>query len=565
MRTSQTLIATEKKAPKDADLISHQYMVRAGLIRQTASGIYTWLPTGLKVIQKIQHVVRQVLNQNGASELLMPSILPAGLLKETDRLDRFGNELLTVHDRHDRLFYYGPTHEEPIVDIARRQINSYKQLPLNLYQIQTKFRDEIRPRFGVMRSREFIMKDAYSFHLNFECLQTTYQQMHQAYCDILNRLKLDFKVVQADAGAIGGNITHEFQVLAQAGEDIICYSDRGEYAANIELATYQPPEMAQRPEPSKTCQKVHTPAVKTIHQLTEFLQVPVEQTIKTMAIADDQGTVGLLVVRGDHQINWLKVDKLSQFSGNIQLLDEEQIQHHLGANAGSLGPVNVTCPIIVDYSAAVIADFICGANENDYHLTGINWDRDIPDYYLADIRQVVVGDIAPDGGVIQQANGIEVGHLFQLGTTYSEKMAATVLDQNGKPQPFVMGCYGLGISRLVAATIEQSHDDRGIIWPSQIAPYQVIIIAIQYHKNQQVHQTANEVYQSLLNQGVDVLLDDRDERPGIMFADADLIGAPYQVIIGPKTLENHEVEIKNRRTGNKTLQSVDAVVHGKFE
>ena len=559
MRVSHTLLATEKETPKNAELISHQYMLRAGLIRRLASGIYQWLPTGMKVLHKVQTIVREEMEKAGACEVLMPSILPAELLQETNRWQKFGPELLKMQDRHNRDFYYGPTHEEPIVDIARKEIKSYKQLPLNLYQIQTKFRDEIRPRFGAMRAREFIMKDAYSFHSNDECLENTYQIMHTAYCNILTRMGLDFRVVKADAGAIGGSTTHEFQVLAAAGEDIICFSDQSDYAANIEMAQYLKPDLTTRQKPSKALTKTATPNLKTIADICQKFTLDAAQTIKTIVIKDDDDRLFALVLRGDHELNDIKVEKLPQVKTPFVLANEQDIRQVFNANVGSLGPINSPVPVIVDYSAAMLHNFVCGANEDDFHFFDANWERDINDFNLADIRNVCIGDLSPDGmGVLQQTSGIEVGHIFQLGDHYSRAMGASILDENGKKKDLIMGCYGFGVSRIIAAAIEQSHDENGIIWPSEIAPYDITIIPMNMHKSSKVFEVANKLYNDLRAAGFDVLFDDRKERPGIMFADADLIGSPHHLIIGERGLENDIIEHKCRKTQQK--QEIPATV-----
>ncbi|WP_395946489.1 proline--tRNA ligase [Caedibacter taeniospiralis] len=564
MRVSQTLLATEKETPKDAELISHQYMLRAGLIRKLASGIYQWLPTGMKVLQKVKTIVREEIDKAGACEILMPSILPAELLQETHRWQKFGPELLKMQDRHHRDFCYGPTHEEPIVDIARKEIKSYKQLPLNLYQIQTKFRDEIRPRFGVMRAREFIMKDAYSFHSSYECLEETYQKMHQAYCNILRRIGLEFRVVNADAGAIGGSKTHEFQVLAAAGEDIICYSDQSDYAANIEMAEYLKPDLSQRAKPAQALEKKATPKLKTISDMCQQFNLVSTKTVKTLVIKDSHNKLFALVLRGDHELNEVKVGKLLQITAPFTFANDQEIQAVFNASAGSLGPVNATIPVIVDYSAAMLSDFVCGANEDDFHLFGVNWDRDIKNYVLADIRNVVIGDLSPDGkGILQQTSGIEVGHIFQLGDHYSKAMNANILNENGKKQDLIMGCYGFGVSRVIAAAIEQSHDKEGIIWSGEIAPFDIAIIPMNMHRSSKVFEVATKLHNDLRAAGFDVLFDDRKERAGIMFADADLIGIPHQLIIGEQTLEEDMIEYKCRRTQKKEHipYTIDAILH----
>lgn len=552
MKATQTLIATTKELPKEAVLISHQYMLKAGLIKKLASGIYTWMPMGLKVLQKIQNIVREEMNKAGASELLLPSVLPSELLQETHRWDKFGPELLKLEDRHERDFCYGPTHEEPIVDMARDTIKSYKQLPLNLYQIQTKFRDEIRPRFGVMRAREFIMKDSYSFHENIDCLHNTYETMYQTYCNILDRIGLEYRPVKADTGAIGGDNSHEFQVLANAGEDIICYSNNSDYAANIELATYAKPDLNKKETSKNTIAKIHTPNIKTIEKLCNTMDFDIKKTIKTMVIKDAEGNFFALVVRGDHELNETKINKLPQITAPYNLASHEEIFKIFNANPGSLGIYNSPIQIIADYSAVAISDLCCGANEDDYHLTNVNWDRDVTNYQVADIRNVVAGDISPDNkGTLELTNGIEVGHIFELEDVYSKPMNATVIGQDGKSKPILMGCYGFGVSRVIAAAIEQSHDDNGIVWPEAIAPYEVAILPINYNKSENVKKIADELYKELLAKGIDVLLDDRGARPGVMFADADLVGYSHHVVIGDRLLEQGLIEYKNRKTQEK--------------
>ena len=564
MKATQTLIATTKELPKDAVLISHQYMLKAGLIRKLASGIYIWLPLGLKVLQKIQDIVRQEMNKSGASELLLPAILPSELLKETHRWDKFGPELLKITDRHDRDFCFGPTHEEPIVDMARDIIKSYKQLPLNLYQIQTKFRDEVRPRFGVMRAREFVMKDAYSFHENAECLHNTYKTMYQTYQNILDKIGLKYRPVKADTGAIGGDNSHEFQVLANAGEDIVCYSNDSGYAANIELATYAKPDMENKKNSQNAINKIHTPNIKTIEKLCDEEKIDIKQTVKTMVIKDAKNNFFALVVRGDHQLNEVKINKLEQLAAPYTMATKEEIFSIFGANIGSLGIYKCPIPIIADYSAAAITDICCGANQDDYHLVNVNWDRDVLEYSVADIRDVVTGDICPDGkGTLQLTNGIEVGHIFELEDVYTKAMNANIIGPDGKSKPMLMGCYGFGVSRVLAASIEQSHDYKGIIWPDAIAPYQVAILPINYNKSEKVKNVADNLYQELIAQGVDVLLDDRGARAGVMFADADLIGYSHHVVIGERLLEQNLIEYKNRRAEEKkeiTIQELKELI-----
>lgn len=552
MKATQTLIATTKELPKEAVLTSHQYMLKAGLIKKLASGIYTWMPMGLKVLQKIQNIVRQEMNNAGASELLLPSVLPSELLQETHRWDKFGPELLKLKDRHSRDFCYGPTHEEPIVDMARDTIKSYKQLPLNLYQIQTKFRDEIRPRFGVMRAREFIMKDSYSFHENIDCLHNTYEIMFQTYCNILDKIGLKYRPVKADTGAIGGDNSHEFQVLANAGEDIICYSNGSDYAANIELATYAKPDLSKKDISQNTIEKIHTPNIKTIEKLCKEMSFDIKKTIKTMVIKDAEGTFFALVIRGDHELNETKINKLEQIVAPYSLASRDEIFEIFKANPGSLGIYNCPISIIADYSAVELTDIVCGTNEDDYHFINVNWDRDVADYQVADIRNVVAGDISPDGnGTIELTNGIEVGHIFELEDVYSKPMNATIIGQDGKPKPMLMGCYGFGVSRVMAAAIEQSHDDNGIIWPEAIAPFEIAILPINYNKSENVKNTADKLYQKLQAKGFDVLLDDRGNRPGVMFADADLVGYTHHIVIGDRLLEQGLIEYKNRKTQEK--------------
>ncbi|AIT10047.1 proline--tRNA ligase [Candidatus Francisella endociliophora] len=560
MKATQTLIATTKELPKEAVLASHQYMLKAGLIKKLASGIYTWMPMGLKVLQKIQNIVRQEMNKAGASELLLPSVLPSELLQETHRWDKFGPELLKLKDRHDRDFCYGPTHEEPIVDMARDTIKSYKQLPLNLYQIQTKFRDEIRPRFGVMRAREFIMKDSYSFHENIDCLHNTYAVMFQTYCNILNKIGLEYRPVKADTGAIGGDNSHEFQVLANAGEDIICYSNGSDYAANIELATYAKPNLSKKEASENVIEKIHTPNIKTIEKLCKEMSFDIKKTIKTMVIKDAEGNFFALVIRGDHELNETKINKLEQIVTPYSLATRDEIFEIFKANPGSLGIYNCPITIIADYSAVELTDVVCGANEDDYHFTNVNWDRDVTDYQVADIRNVVTGDISPDGnGTIELTNGVEVGHIFELEDVYSKPMNATIIGQDGKPKPMLMGCYGFGVSRVMAAAIEQSHDDNGIIWPEAIAPFEVAILPINYNKSENVKNTADKLYQDLQAKGIDVLLDDRGNRPGVMFADADLVGYTHHIVIGDRLLEQGLVEYKNRKTQEKQEITVNKI------
>lgn len=552
MKLSQYLLATHRNSPQDAEIISHQLMIRAGLIRKLGSGLYTWLPLGLKVLQKVEAIIRQELNAAGALEMLMPAVQPAELWQETGRWDEFGPQLLKITDRGQREFCFGPTHEEVITDLVRKELKSYKQLPLNLYQIQTKFRDEIRPRFGVMRAREFMMKDAYSFHIDKSCLADTYQKMYQAYCRIFDRLGLKYRPVDADTGSIGGSASHEFQVLADNGEDLIFYSTDSDYAANIEKATYQFPKPVVATEGVSHKEKVHTPGDKTIDDVVKRLSLPIEKTIKTLLVAGEETPIVALVLRGDHTLNEIKAEKHPQVKAPLTFVNEDDAQAQLGCTFGSLGPVDLAVPVIIDHSAAAIEGFCCGANQQDYHYTNCHWHIDAKLENCADLRNVVEGDISPDGqGQLQSARGIEVGHIFQLGSKYSDAMGATVLNENGKATAMEMGCYGLGVSRVVAAAIEQHHDQNGIIWPEAMAPFQVVIIPMNMHKSEAVKQQAEALYQQLLAQGVEVLLDDRNERAGVMFADSDLIGIPHRFVIGDKGLKNGVIEYKHRQDADK--------------
>lgn len=553
MRTSQYLLSTLKETPTDAEVVSHQLMLRAGMIRKLAAGLYTWLPTGVRVLKKVENIVREEMNKSGAIEVVMPVVQPADLWQESQRWEQYGPELLRFTDRGDRPFVLGPTHEEVITDLARRELSSYKQLPINLYQIQTKFRDEVRPRFGVMRSREFIMKDGYSFHLDRESLQQTYDVMHQTYCNIFNRLGLDFRPVQADNGSIGGNGSHEFQVLADSGEDDIVFSTESDYAANIEMA--EAVALGERQAATEELRIVDTPNAKTIATLVEQFNLPIEKTVKTLIVKGaEEGKLVALLVRGDHELNEVKAEKLPQVASPLTFATEEEIRAAVGAGPGSLGPLNLPLEIVIDRTVANMSDFGAGANIDGKHYFGINWDRDLPTPQIADIRNVVEGDPSPCGkGTLLIKRGIEVGHIFQLGKKYSEAMKATVQGEDGKPQTMMMGCYGIGITRVVAAAIEQSHDERGIIWSDTLAPFQVAIVPMNMHKSTAVQQYAEELYQTLLAQGIEVLFDDRKERPGVMFADMELIGIPHMIVIGEKNLEKGEIEYKSRRSGEKQM------------
>ncbi|MGL5628747.1 MAG: proline--tRNA ligase [Plesiomonas shigelloides] len=563
MRTSNYLLSTLKETPSDAEVISHQLMLRAGMIRKLASGLYTWLPTGLRVLKKVENIVRDEMNKAGAIEVSMPVVQPADLWVETGRWEQYGPELLRIADRNERPFVLGPTHEEVITDLIRNEVFSYKQLPLNLFQIQTKFRDEIRPRFGVMRAREFLMKDAYSFHTSQESLQVTYDKMHAAYSAIFSRMDLDFRPVLADTGSIGGSSSHEFHVLAKSGEDDIAFSDASDYAANVEMAEAVMPA-GERAAPSEEMRVVDTPNAKTIAELTEQFNLPVEKTVKTLVVRAAEGSghkLVALLVRGDHELNEIKAQKLPLVADPLEMADEAEIRAAIGAGPGSLGPVNLPLPIIADRAVIMLSDFAAGANQDGKHLFGINWERDLPLADVADIRNVVEGDPSPDGhGTLQIKRGIEVGHIFQLGTKYSEAMKACVQGEDGRNQTMLMGCYGIGVSRVVAAAIEQNHDERGIIWPDAIAPFHVAILPMNMHKSYRVQEAAEKLYNELQAAGIDVLMDDRKERPGVMFADMELMGIPHMVVIGDRNLDNNELEYKQRRSGEKQMIKSDDIL-----
>src|SRR3989344_3962143 len=547
MKLSQFFLNTVREVPADATLASHRLMIRAGLIRSLANGIYTWMPLGLRVLKKVEQIVREEMNNIGGLEMLMPAVQPAELWQETGRWEKFGNELLKITDRHERQFCFGPTHEEVITDIARRELKSYKQLPVCFYQIQTKFRDEIRPRFGVMRAREFIMKDAYSFHINEESLGETYQKMYEAYSAILDRLGLDFRAVWADSGAIGGNMSQEFHVLAESGEDLIAYSTESNYAANLEKATCLSPQVAGKPK--HALEKFKTPHAKTIAELEAQFHIPAIQSIKTLVVKGEEVPLIALVLRGDYDLNSIKAEHIPGVKAPLEMAEEAEVKSALGAGFGSLGVVNLNIPYIVDRDAAVLVDFVCGANEEGYHFKGVNWNRDAPLGRVEDLRNVVEGDTSPDGkGLLKIVRGIEVGHIFQLGDSYSRAMNATVLNELGKAVPIKAGCYGIGVSRIVAAAIEQNNDEAGIMWPAPMAPFQLSLIPIQMHKSYRVRETAERFYETLVEAGIDVLFDDRNERPGVMFADHDLMGIPHRIVIGEKGLDQGTVEYKNRRS-----------------
>jgi len=567
MRSSRFLIATLKETPADAEVISHQLMLRAGMIRKMASGLYNWLPLGLRVLRKVERIVREEMDKSGAMEVLMPVVQPAELWEESGRWQQYGPELLRITDRHDRPFCLGPTHEEVITDLIRNEIKSYKQLPANFYQIQTKFRDEIRPRFGVMRSREFIMKDAYSFHTSQESLQQTYDVMHSTYCSIFTRLGLQFRPVLADTGSIGGAFSHEFHVLADSGEDDIAFSNGSDYAANIEKAEAIPPK-SPRPMPSQHMQEVATPGKHSIEDVSAFLKISPEQTVKTLIVLgnpreDKTQPLVALVLRGDHELNEIKAEKLTGVASPLTMAPEARIKTELGVSVGSIGPVGLNIPVIVDYSAAHLADFVCGANKDGFHLTGVNWERDAQAPMVADIRNVVTGDPSPCGkGTLEIKRGIEVGHIFQLGTKYSEAMKAKVLDENGKEQTMIMGCYGIGVTRVVASAIEQNFDENGIIWPDSIAPFHVAIVPINMNKSAAVASKCEEIYAQLTQAGIDVLfMDEEKARLGGMLADTDLMGIPHRIVVGDRGLEAGTIEYKGRRDAEKQEISATDVVN----
>ncbi|HPF59692.1 MAG TPA: proline--tRNA ligase [Candidatus Competibacteraceae bacterium] len=560
MRVSRFPLFTVKETPADAEVVSHQLMLRAGLIRKLAAGIYTWLPLGLRVLRKVEAVVREEMNRAGALELFMPAVQPAELWQESGRWQKYGPELLRIKDRHERDFCFGPTHEEVITDLFRREIKSYRQLPVNYYQIQTKFRDEVRPRFGVMRAREFLMKDAYSFHIDQVSLQETYDAMYQAYSSIFNRLNLKFRAVLADTGSIGGARSHEFHVLAESGEDAIAFSTDSDYAANVEMAEALMPADG-RPEPNEALTRVHTPGIKTITELCAFLKIPAERTVKAVVVDGEDGRPVLLLVRGDHEVNLIKAAKLPQVKEPPVFTSPEAIHTAFGANPGSLGPAGFAGTVIADRTVAHMANFVTGANQDDWHLTGVNFGRDCPEPLITDIRNVVEGDPSPDGqGTLAIARGIEVGHVFQLGRKYSEAMKAEVLGEKGESLTVTMGCYGIGVSRVVAAAIEQNHDDRGIIWPTAMAPFQVAILPIGAGRSIAVHEATEALYQELLAAGIDTLLDDRGARPGVMFADMELIGIPHRIVISERSLAAGQVEYRGRRDAESTQVAQEAVL-----
>jgi len=552
MRLSRYPINTTKETPAEAEVLSHQLMLRAGLIRREAAGLYSWLPMGLRTLRKAEIIIREEMDRAGALEMVMPVFQPAELWQESGRWIEYGPELLRFKDRHERDFVAGPTHEEVITDIVRREIKSYRQLPVNFYQVQTKFRDEIRPRFGVMRAREFIMKDAYSFHVDAASLQQGYRAMYDAYTRIFTRMGLDFRAVRADSGPIGGDVSQEFHVLAASGEDAIVFSDEDEYAANLEAAAALPPAQP-RPAPRESLTRVATPGAKTIEQLSRMLKVAPSRCVKTLLVeGSDEGVVAL-VIRGDHELNAAKAQRLPGVANPLRMAGAERIARATGSEAGFIGPVGLRCRIYADHSALALADFVCGANEKDLHLTGVNWERDVGEVTAADLRNVLEGDPSPSGrGRLKMARGIEVGHIFQLGRKYSEPLKATVLDEAGSEVTLLMGCYGIGVTRVVAAAIEQNHDERGIIWPAPLAPFQVVLVPLNLQKSDRVREVADRLYNELTAAGVEVLYDDRDARPGVKFADAELLGIPHRLVVADRGLESGRLEYRHRRDTEST-------------
>jgi prolyl-tRNA synthetase len=552
MRLSQYPINTMKETPAEAEVLSHQLMLRAGLIRRLAAGLYSWLPMGLRSLQKVERIVREEMNRAGALELVMPVVQPAELWQESGRWIAYGPELLRIKDRHQRDFVAGPTHEEVITDIARRELKSYRQLPVNFYQIQTKFRDEVRPRFGVMRAREFIMKDAYSFHADEASLREGYRAMYDAYTRIFTRTGLTFRAVRADSGAIGGEVSQEFHLLAASGEDAIVFSDEDDYAANLEAATVAPPTQA-RPQPRETLREVATPGARTIADLARFLDIEPARCLKTLIVEGAKDELVALVVRGDHELNAVKAQKLPGVASPLRMANPERVLEVTGTEPGYVGPVGLKCRLYADHSALVLADFVCGANRKDVHLTGVNWERDVQGAIAADLRKVIEGDPSPSGkGHLKVVRGIEVGHIFQLGDKYSKPMKAVVLDEAGREVTVLMGCYGIGVTRIVAAAIEQNHDERGIIWPAPIAPFQVVLIALNLQKSPRVREVSDRLYAELGAAGIEVLYDDRDARPGVKFADAELLGIPHRLVVAERGLEAGKLEYRHRRDSAST-------------
>ncbi|MEM9402909.1 MAG: proline--tRNA ligase [Pseudomonadota bacterium] len=559
MRYSEFSLVTLKEVPADAEIISHKLMLRAGLIRRLASGLFTWMPIGVRVLRKVEAIVREEMNRAGALELLMPSVQPAELWEESGRWNKYGPLLLRMKDRHERDFCYGPTHEEVITDVARKELRSYKQLPVNYYQVQTKFRDEIRPRFGVMRSREFIMKDAYSFDLDEDGLKQSYQKMHDAYERIFSRMGLQFRIVTADSGDIGGSRSQEFHVLADSGEDAIAYCDADQYASNVEMAATSPPT-AERAQPGQSLETVDTPGTKTIEAVCEQLGITPQQVLKTLVVDGDDGPVAL-VLRGDHELNAVKAQKIDGVTSPLSMADPATVFKATGSEPGFAGPLGLDIPVHYDHAVLALSDFVVGANEKDKHHTGVNFGRDLPEPDTVDLRNVVAGDPTPGGqGSLSIARGIEVGHIFQLGTQYSEAMGATVLDADGKQRVMQMGCYGIGITRIVGAAIEQNHDDNGIIWPEPLTPFHVVIVPINLQKSDAVREAAEALYAEISDMGLDVLLDDRDARPGFKFADAELVGIPHRLVVSERNLASGELEYRHRRdSDSRNLKREEAL------
>ena len=557
MRLSQYPINTMKETPAEAEVISHQLMLRAGLIRRLAAGLYSWLPMGMRSLHKVERIVREEMDRAGALELVMPVVQPAELWQESGRWSEYGPELLRFEDRHERDFVLGPTHEEVITDIVRRELQSYRQLPVNFYQIQTKFRDEVRPRFGVMRAREFIMKDAYSFHVDEASLEQGYRAMYEAYTRIFTRTGLTFRAVRAYSGAIGGDVSQEFHVLAETGEDVIVFSDADDYAANLEVAVALPPQ-SPRPAPREPLRRVSTPGARTIADVARLLKVEPARCVKTLVVEGTDGQVVALVVRGDHELNAVKAQKLEGVASPLRMASAERVLAATGTEPGYVGLVGLKCRVYADHSALALADFVCGANEKDMHLTGVNWDRDVQGAVAADLRNVVEGDPSPSGrGRLKIARGIEVGHIFQLGRKYSTPMKAMVLDEAGREVTLLMGCYGIGVTRIVAAAIEQNHDERGIIWPAPIAPFQVVLVPLNLQKSARVREVSDRLYQELNAAGIEVLYDDRDARPGVKFADAELLGIPHRLVVSERGLEAGRLEYRHRRDTSSSEFAAD--------
>ena len=564
MRVSQFFLSTLKESPADAEVISHQLMLRAGMIRRLAAGLYTWMPMGLRTLRKVENIIREEMDKSGAIEVLMPSIQPAELWQESERWDQYGPELLRIHDRHDREFCYGPTHEEVITDFVRKEIRSYKQLPINFYQIQTKFRDEIRPRFGVMRAREFSMKDAYSFHLNKKCLERTYQVMFTTYQNIFTRLGLEFRAVEADTGSIGGNASHEFHVLAESGEDAIAFSTQGDYAANVELAPVYKSDNTTDTQSRSDLERIATPDQHSIEDVCNFLKVKADQVAKTLVVKGSNSPLVALVIRGDHELNAIKAQKLPAVADPIEFASETEIQKQLGCKPGSIGPLKLNCPVLIDHAASTLNNFVCGANEDGFHMKGVDWKRDFEKFdetSSVDIRKIVEGDPSPDGkGTVLIKRGIEVGHIFQLGDKYSQALKASVLGDDSKEQILTMGCYGIGVTRVVAAAIEQNFDEYGIIWPQAIAPFEVSLIPINMKKSTQVKKTCERLYEDIKQKAIEIFFDDRDLRVGLMFKDHELIGIPHRIVVSDRGLDDGMIEYKGRTDKEAQQIPIDNLV-----